>query len=121
MSCGSPLHLIEEIWKKLFGNSGLVQSMRLTMWHFVKDSYSQINVALATLVLSGFVKDMISADAKDDSIVLQHAKSMHTYAQQLCVGIGMRWWISTMIRLAQAHLRMLSNGRYPCWESLNIF
>ena len=64
------LGLIEEIWTKTCGNSGQLQTTRLTMRHFVKDSYSRMNVALSTQVLSGSVDDMISAAVKDENIVL---------------------------------------------------
>jgi hypothetical protein len=78
------LRLIEEIWTKTCGNSGQLQTTRLTMRHFVKDSYSRMNVALATQVLSGSVDDMISAAVKDENIVLRYAKGMYTHTATLC-------------------------------------
>ena len=53
------------------------------MRHFVKDSYSQMNVALATQVLSGSVDEMISAAVKDENIVLQYVKGMYTHTATL--------------------------------------
>ncbi len=54
------------------------------MHHFVKDSYSRMNVALATQILSGSVDEMISAAVKDENIVLQYAKGMYTHTATLC-------------------------------------
>jgi len=78
------LRLIEEIWTKTCGNSGQLQTTKLTMRHFVKDSYSRMNVALATQVLSGSVDEMFSAAVKDENIVLQYAKGMYTHTATLC-------------------------------------
>ena len=54
------------------------------MHHFEKDSYSWMNVALATQILSGSVNEMISAAMKDVNSVLQYAKGMYTYTATLC-------------------------------------
>jgi hypothetical protein len=105
-----PLCLIEEIWTKTCGNSGQLQTTRLNMHHFVKDSYSRMNVALATQVLSGSVDKMISAAVTDENIVLRYTKGMYSHTATLC-----RNWNEVVDlcnkKLGPRHLRMLSNGR----------
>jgi len=77
--------MIEEVWLKLDGASGQLQSTKLTSHHFEKNAYSRMNVSLATQLLSASTAAMISNALQDDDIVLSlHEKGMYHHICDLC-------------------------------------
>ena len=77
--------MIEEVWLKLDGASGQLQSTKLTFHHFEKNAYSRMNVSLATQLLSASTAAMISNAMQDDDIVLNlHEKGMYLHICDLC-------------------------------------
>ena len=79
------LEMIEEVWLKLDGASGQLQSTKLTSHHFKKNAYSRMNVSVATQLLSASTTAMISNAMQDDDIVLNlHEKGMYRHICDLC-------------------------------------
>ena len=77
--------MIEEVWLKLDGASGQLQSTKLTSHHFKKNAYSRMNVSVATQLLSASTTAMISNAMQDDDIVLNlHEKGMYLHICDLC-------------------------------------
>jgi hypothetical protein len=67
------------------GASGKLQTTRLTFCHFDKNPYSQMNVNLATQLLSRSTVEMIRDAIADDDIVLSlQKKGMYNHVADLC-------------------------------------
>ena len=76
---------VKEIWLKCNGSSGQLQSSKLTYWHFDKNAYSQMNVNLATQLLSMSTVEVIRVAIADDNIVLSLQKKACIIMLQICV------------------------------------
>ena len=64
------LKMIEDIWLEMGGAAGQFHKTKLSVYHSDKNAYSQMNVNLATQVLSKSVTNMIRSTIKDEEVVL---------------------------------------------------
>jgi hypothetical protein len=79
------LDMIEEVWLKSDGTSCQLQTTKLTSHHFEKNDYFQMNVLLATQVLSASTAAMIASLMQDNDIVLNlHKKEVYGHICDLC-------------------------------------
>ena len=77
--------MIEVIWLETGGATLQFHSTKLTIYHFDKNAYSRMNVALAAQMLSGSTCQMIRDAISDDEIVLPiRNKNIYHHLANLC-------------------------------------
>ena len=79
------MQMIDKDWLKCDGASGQRQSSKLTSRHFDKNAYSQMNVKLATQLLSQSTVEMIRYAIADNGIMLSlNKKGMYNHVADFC-------------------------------------
>ena len=85
-NCPVNLGMGEEVWLALGGNSRQLQETKLTSYHFDKNPYSRMNVALAMQVLSRTMYELIKMAIEDAEISLRlKIKEMYWHLAKLCL------------------------------------
>jgi hypothetical protein len=78
------IQMIEEIWLKCDGTSGQLQFSILTTWHFEKNTYSWMNVSLATQLLSQSTTE-IHNGISDNTVALSLCnKGIYNHVADFC-------------------------------------